>query len=381
MNWQTYVTFYVAIIASGVGGIAQQLPDSTGRVDALATQVGLNQATNSAHNANRSQAEETYAPEPALTPIRTSLAQGNLVEAEAATKRYLQDHTSSAEAHFLLGFILFREISARWLESGKGQIETLLYSRSDANGSLAKLRDGKARESLAEFTAGAQFNAPNAFDLKIVALDYILLKDYIDADHWMTQSLQRNPRDAQAWYYLGRTKYSESQFPEAIQAYVECLKIEPHNIQAEFNVGLSYEALGQQDQAKQAFENAIKWEAESSAKDPEPYIELAHLYLNQNDPEKAVPPLLESISMFPDVSKAHEELGRAYALLHRLPEAQRELERAVALDPDAPSLHCLLGQIYRQEKMQAKATEELDRCSALQQTEPAKSTGADQTPN
>jgi tetratricopeptide (TPR) repeat protein len=203
------------------------------------------------------------------------------------------------------------------------------------------------------------------------------LKNRIDADHWLTRSLQWDPRDAQAWFYLGRTKYSESQFPEAIEAFAQCLKLEPRNIQAENNVGLSYEALGQRDQAIQAFKNAIAWEVQSPAKDPEPFIEIAHLYLNQNQPEKAVPYLSQSIAIFPRVSKAHETLGKAYSLLHRLPEAQTELEKAVALEPERASLHCMLGQIYRQERMVSEAKAEFDRCSALQQTQSASPSGTE----
>jgi len=205
----------------------------------------------------------------------------------------------------------------------------------------------------------------------------MLLKDYIDADQWLTRSLQWDPRDAQAWYYLGRTKYSESQFPEAIEAFAQYLKLEPRNIQAENNVGLSYEALGQRDQAIEAFKNAIAWDLESPAKDPEPFIELAHLYLNQNQPEKAVPFLSQSIAIFPRVSKAHETLGKAYSLLHRLPEAQAELQKAVALQPETASLHCMLGQIYRQQGMFSEAKAEFDRCAALQQTQSANPSGTE----
>lgn len=315
---------------------------------------------------NAGKPDETPARDPALAPARSFLQQGKLGEAEAATRSHLQDHVDSAEAHFLLGFILFREIGAKWRDAGKEQGESLLYSSGDASGSLAELRDAKAKESLAEFTVGARYRVPDAFDLKIVALDYILLKDYIDADHWLTRSLQGDPRDTQAWYYLGRTKYSESQFPESIEAFEQCLKREPRNVQAEYNVGLSFEALGKRDQAVQAFENAIAWEAESPVKDPEPFIELAHLYLEQNQPEKAEPYLLQSIAILPNVCKAHQELGKAYSLLHRLPEAQAELEKAVALEPATASLRCMLGKVYRQEGMVSKAKAEFDRCAALE---------------
>ncbi|PYU66924.1 MAG: hypothetical protein DMG52_35190, partial [Acidobacteria bacterium] len=350
-------------------GSAQQGSSSTKLAGAAQTNAGPAVAENAVKPG------ESLTPDPALAPARLFLQQGMLSEAEAAIRDHLQPHADSADAHFLLGFILFRQVQAKWLEAGEKDGEALRYNSGDLSGSLVAYRDAKVKESLAEFTAGARYHVPNAFDLKIVGLDYILLKDYIDADHWLTRSLQWDPRDAQAWYYLGRTKYSESQFPEAIEAFTQCLKLEPRNIQAENNVGLSYEALGQQDQAIQAFKNAIAWEVQSPAKDPEPFIELAHLYLSQNQPEKAVPYLSQSIAIFPRVSKAHETLGKAYSLLHRLPEAQAELEKAVALEPETASLHCMLGQIYRQERMVSEAKSEFDRCAALQETQAANPSG------
>ena len=341
---------------------AQQSPSSTTPVSA----VQANASSASAKDA--AEPGEPLAPDPALAPARLLLQQGKLSEAEAATRNFLLAHADSAEAHFLLGFILFREIGEKWREAGKAQEATLPYSDGSAIGSLAEFRDAKARESLAEFTAGARYHAASAFDLKIVALDYLLLKHNMDADRWLTQSVQLNSRDAQAWYYLGRTKYSTGQFREAIEAFEQCLKLEPRNVEAENNVGLSYEALQRPDEAIQAFENAIAWQTESSAKDPEPFIELAHLYLNENQPEKAVPYLSQSIAISPNVSKAHEELGKAYSLLHRLSEAQAELEKAIELTPQAPNVHCLLAPVYSKQGLEEKAKAESDRCAALSGT-------------
>jgi tetratricopeptide (TPR) repeat protein len=303
-----------------------------------------------------------------LSNAKALFQQGNLTEADRAVRQYLQNHPDSADGHFLLGHILFREISAKWLEQGKAEGEALLYNTGDLSGSLVAYRDAKAKESLAEFTAGAKYHVPSALDLKVVALDYLLLKDNNDADRWLTRSLQSDPRDAQAWYYLGRTKYGKGQFTEAIEAFAQCLKLEPRNSKAETNVGLSYEALERPDEAAQAFQNAISWQSENSAKDPEPFIELGHLYVNQNQPEKAVPYLSQSIAISPKVSKAHEELGKAYSLLKRFPEAQAELEKAIELTPQAPNLHCLLAPVYRKQGFDDKAKAESDRCAALSGT-------------
>src|SRR5437764_15153648 len=56
--------------------------------------------------------------DPELTPARWLLQRGMLGEAETAVRTYLQAHADSADAHFLLGFILFRQLQAKWLDSG-----------------------------------------------------------------------------------------------------------------------------------------------------------------------------------------------------------------------------------------------------------------------
>src|SRR5438105_15155245 len=107
-----------------------------------------------------------------------------------------------------------------------------------------------AKASLEEFTAGAKYRTPSAADLKIVALDYVLLVDYPDADKWLTKMLEWAPDDSEGWYYLGRTKYNENRFAEAIRAFQQCLKLDPQNVKAEDNPGLSLAGLGRNEEAR-----------------------------------------------------------------------------------------------------------------------------------
>ena len=89
-----------------------------------------------------------------LKIAQSLLAAGKFPEAEATLRRYLKDDPSSAEAHYLLGDVLFRE--------------------------------KRAVESLAEFTAGSKFKPPGAGELRTIASDYVLLGDFADADKWFT---------------------------------------------------------------------------------------------------------------------------------------------------------------------------------------------------
>lgn len=318
----------------------------------------------------------TSASGPALAEAELLAQKGSLNEAEAATRKFLAQHPDSGDGHFFLGHILFDQLRQKYAGEERQEGESFRYNDS-VSGALAKTRDAMARESLAEFSAGARYRPATAFDLKIVALDYSLLKDNVAADKWLSMALRMQPKDAQGWFYLGRTKYSESQFAGAIEAFEQCLKLEPRNIAAEYNVGLSYEGLNQKDEAVQAYQNAIAWQEQSETKSPEPFLYLARLYLSQNRPERAVPYLTQAAAAFPQVSLAHEELGKAYSLLHRLPEAQAELEKAVKLSPEKASLRCVLGQVYQRQHMTAQAQTEFERCSALQNAQASRSKGTE----
>jgi tetratricopeptide (TPR) repeat protein len=270
---------------------------------------------------------------PALTQARSLLQSGQPNDAEKAVRQYLNSYQDSAEGHYLLGQILFTE--------------------------------QKAKESLAEYTEAAKYGKPTAFDLKVVSLDYVLLHDYTDADKWLTRSVEMDPRDQEAWYYLGRAKYSENRFQEAIQAFEQCLKFDAKNVKAKDNIGLSYQGLGQVQEAMAAFQTAIAWQADSATKNAQPYINLGSLLLEQNRIEESISYLRQAIEIAPNEPKAHEQLGKAYLQLHQLKNAQSELERAAELSPQNAPLHFELGQVYRKQGMMEKAKAEFDRYSAL----------------
>lgn len=276
-----------------------------------------------------------------------SLADANhLTEAESKVRRYLEKHTSSADAHFLLGYILFRAIQAKASQEGQAD---------------PKFEEQNAKASLAEYALGAKFRDPSAFDLKIVALDCVLLHDYVDADKWLTKSVELDPNNFEAWYYLGRVRYNEERFQDAIPAFQKCLALEPQSVKAEDNLGLSYAALNRRDEAVGAYQKAIALQSESLIKDSGPFINLGTLLLDENRAEEAVVYLSQGVAISPEESRAHAGLGKAYSKLNNLPKAQDELEKAVHLAPDNGPLHYVLGQVYRKQGLLEKAKAEFDR--------------------
>jgi len=268
-----------------------------------------------------------------LTQATTAVQAGSFSSADAIVRKYLSQQDASADGHYLLGYILSHE--------------------------------GKPTESLAEYTRAAQLRPPTANDLKIVAVDYVLLGDFVDADRWLTKALSLNPSDADGWYYLGRTKYNENRFSEAIDAFHTCLKLDPHNVKAEDNLGLSYEGLNQTQEAIDAFRTAISWQSSINQKNAQPYLNLGMLLTEQESPDAGLAYLQEAVALAPQNAKAHEQLGRAYLKLKRWKDSQSELERAVQLAPNSSSLHYELAINYRDQGLKDQARKEFDRCTEL----------------
>jgi tetratricopeptide (TPR) repeat protein len=270
-----------------------------------------------------------------LARARSLLDAGKTQEAETALRDELKIDPTSGEAHFLLGYILFRE--------------------------------QKPTESLSEFTAGAKYKQPKADDLKIVASDYTMLGDFGDADKWFTQVIVSRPDDADTWYLLGRTKFSETNYRDAVTSFERALALRPQYVEAENNLGLSWKALGEVDKARASFQNAIGLQGETP-QDAQPFFNLGALLADQNELDEALPLLKRAAAMAPDNPSIHEELGKAYTAKRDLADAQKEFEAAIALAPDVSSLHYKLAQIYRKEGLTAQAEKEFARCEQLGST-------------
>ncbi len=268
-------------------------------------------------------------------------------DAEAALKRYLEAHPTDSEASFLRGYVLFRE--------------------------------DRAAPSLEAYTHAATLATPHADDLKIVALDYVLLHDDASAVRWLERSLQMNGGDPEAWYFLGRAFFSQSRFAEAEHAFLEALRLDPAELRARNNLGLTYEAENRPTDALREYQEAVAQDraarsgaAAVAAKSPpaaeteaQPYLNLGSLLVLQNRSAEAVPILRESTAMSTACVACHLELGRALVREGKLAAARVEFEVAVKLKPEDPALHYELGQLYQRSGDQAAAKVELARSKEL----------------
>ena len=99
-------------------------------------------------------------------------------------------------------------------------------------------------------------------------------------------------------------------------------------------IGALYDLLGQQEDARLAFEEA----AEIDPGDAEARYLLGSLYLSQRHPEQALPHLESAVELEPLAVSFRLNLATAYAALDRRREATRELDTIDKLQPGLPQV-------------------------------------------
>ena len=281
---------------------------------------------------------------PEVAQARALLAQRKLPEAEATLRSFLSTHLASAEARFLLAYTL--------------------------------LSENKPSDSLVEYTHAAQLERPSAEDLHNVALDYVLLNDYVDADRWMSRATEWAPANGEYWYALCRIKATQNRFGEALHCFTHALQLMPHSVKAENNLGIAYEGLNQPENAIAAYRKAIAFAQEkpvpgeeTSPDNPaQPMLNLATLLTNRAQFAEAEPLLEKAAGLAPHDAKIHEALGRLYQRQGKLQQAQHAFELAANEKPQEAALHFQLGTVYRKEGLAQLAKSEFARAAALDAT-------------
>ena len=263
--------------------------------------------------------------------------------ADKALRSYLAQHEKSADGLYLLGFVLHRE--------------------------------NKPAESLQFYTKAAAQTRPTSDDLKIVGLDYVLLNDYPDAIHWLENAVQFDPKNKDAWYYLGRAYYTRARLTEAKKAFRAVLDLDPHDVKAENNLGLLFETEGQPTAAIEAYRTAIAWQEQGPHASEQPYVNLGNLLMEQGQMSDAAGPLDKAVRLAPDNAFCRLTLGIYLLKSGQLEKAQHELEAATQLDPNSAVAHYKLGRLYKEMHQLDRAKAEFERTAQLQGSA-AGSTGA-----
>jgi tetratricopeptide (TPR) repeat protein len=230
---------------------------------------------------------------------------------------------------------------------------------------LVLREENKPRESLETYTRVAKIQKPNVAQLRSVALDYVLIDDYGDAVRWLRVALGMDPGNTEVLYSLARCLYTQNLFSDAEKVYLRLLALDPTNLKAEENLGLTYDAQNDPQKAEEALRTAAQWAKERDLKDPWPFLDLGILLLDQSREAEAQPFLERGVELNPKSAWAHEKLGMALVANGDSARGVRELQLAVELAPNDPKAHFELGRAYRAARQLDKARAEFEISKSL----------------
>ncbi len=198
-----------------------------------------------------------------------------------------------------------------------------------------------------------------------LALAYIILDHRVWARPELEKLARVDPRNPLYPYWLGRLDYEDMLYKAAVTNLQKALDLDPTFMKAYDNLGLSYEALGQFDDAIRIYQEAIRLNRQQQRPSPWPPLNLGTLLVKLGKLPEAETNLQESLRCEPRFAKAHYQMGLLLEKQKKDEEAIRELGQAAEYDPTYPEPHYLLGKIYERTGNKTKAEAEWETFQKL----------------
>jgi tetratricopeptide (TPR) repeat protein len=158
----------------------------------------------------------------------------------------------------------------------------------------------------------------------------------------------RGRTTAGAWHYLARVYDAQKDFPHAVEAIAESIKIRPEDHSAYKTQAAIYTANGKKEEAIDAYTRAIKLKPE----DAEVFFQRAQLFETMKRYDQALEDYKACVSHGPAVSQMPYKLmslkRRAAILTQRknFRDAVDELSLALTMDKGDEELYRLRGEAY-----------------------------------
>ena len=191
-----------------------------------------------------------------------------------------------------------------------------------------------------------------------LALCYVILNHRDWARPELEKLAATDPGEPRYPYWLGRLDYDAMRFRAAAANLRKALELDPNFMKAYDNLGLTYEGLGQYDDAIRIYQQAIGLNRREPTPSPWPPLNLATLLIKLGRLEQAEVCVQESLRYEPRFPKAHFQMGLLLEKEGQYEEAIRELSRSAKYDPAYPEPHYALGRIYQRIGNKVKASAE-----------------------
>jgi Flp pilus assembly protein TadD len=131
--------------------------------------------------------------------------------------------------------------------------------------------------------------------------------------------------------------YRDDQDEEAVQAFMEAVKLDPDLAEAYFRLGLGYESLGKREEAESEYKKAVgayrKYLAENNG-DVEAHYNLGQIYANLGQYSDAIREYREATRLKEDDPDIYYDRGVAHTKLAQYDAAAVAFSKSLEIDPD-----------------------------------------------
>jgi tetratricopeptide (TPR) repeat protein len=157
----------------------------------------------------------------------------------------------------------------------------------------------------------------------------------------ITISAHAQTNDAQMLVKQGIQLHDQGKYPEAIDKYQQALKLEPHNMQAEFELAFSMYSSGKGNDAIPHLEKIIKDPTDVALAAQASDI-LGSIYDDTQQTDKAIDAYQQGIKLNPKYQRLRYNLSLALLRQSKVTEAAASAIEAIKLDPR----HASSQQVY-----------------------------------
>ena len=152
----------------------------------------------------------------------------------------------------------------------------------------------------------------------------------LDAKELYKNILKKEPHNISANYNLGLLFRRLKDFKNSIIHYEKAIKIKPNYVEAHNNLGSVYEILKDYKKAITQYEKAI----EINPNFAQAYYNLGLIFKEQRNFEKSIIHYEKAIKIKPNYVEAHNNLGSVYEILKDYKKAITQYEKAIEINPN-----------------------------------------------
>ncbi|HEY2971577.1 MAG TPA: tetratricopeptide repeat protein [Pyrinomonadaceae bacterium] len=323
---------------------------------------------------------------------RTFESKGNWVEAEKAWRAVLNLAADDARAWTNLGVALNRqnkddEAVAAWKQAIA--IDPKLAGPY-FNVGLTLVRRGNYTDALHPLRRALAIEPENDGARRALAVALIGVEKYPEATRELAQLLAHTPRDAtllemaaeslmrqyryaeatlvlrrrldlpdatsRLWAQYGDALDGAARTPEAADAYLKAVELEPESTLFRYGLGYLHWKLYRYDEAESELLEVLR----RDSKDPRAAFTLGDLYLTKGNAQRALPLLEAAATAYPNEFDTRFALGRALVLTGNSKRGLEELRLAVRLDDSIADGHFQLGRALMQAGLKDQGKRELE---------------------